>query len=551
MIKPDAMKSDNLDFLKNLTIILNNCKDSDEIYDLIGNRIKDLLPDAYIIMLASDEERQYSKVNKIYGLNKTLNLIKKYLKYDPRDYKFEIKNTKLQDLQDYTSGKLVENKDGIYGVSNGKISKVICKTLEKIHKVHHTYMIGFNQDGLIYGTIIIFSEAEIKLSEKNIIEGIAAQASIIIQKKFIEKNLRLSEEKYKQIVENVKVTITLVDRNGQILFINSYGADILQKPAKEIISRNLLDVSPEVVAEKIMPDIINVIDNKKSYEGERQYIINGKTIWYSTKIQPLYDAVTESTVALLITEDISENKKYESELLGLKNSLADTEKLKLDFIPNLSHEIRSIMNGITGFAQLIKETDTLSEAVEYSEIINTNGISLLKIFDEIIDLAKIDSKNLTVETNEFSANHLLDEIFKNLNNDIRIKDNVINLKVVKLAKDIIINTDEGKLKHILINLLDNAVKFTNNGNVEFGYTLKQDKITFYVKDTGIGIDKKNQDKIFTRFFQTEEINTRRFTGAGIGLAIVKGYINALNGSIWVESESGIGAAFYFSVPNMK
>ena len=166
-------------------------------------------------------------------------------------------------------------------------------------------------------------------------------------------------------------------------------------------------------------------------------------------------------------------------------------------------------------------------------------------------LQKEADKCLTRGYTAANKHNLMDEIFKNLNNDIRIKDNVINLKVVKLAKDIIINTDEGKLKHILINLLDNAVKFTNNGNVEFGYTLKQDKITFYVKDTGIGIDKKNQDKIFTRFFQTEEINTRRFTGAGIGLAIVKGYINALNGSIWVESESGIGAAFYFSVPNMK
>jgi PAS domain S-box-containing protein len=540
----------NLDYLKNLLIVLNNCESIDDINQIIGERIQDLIPDSFIIISISDENREYSEVKKIFGLDKTLNVIKKFLKYDPYEFKYPIRKASLKELEIYTSGKLFEFENGLYEITNRTIPKVISRTLEKMHDVKKTYGIGYSQNGIIYGTIAILTHKEIENSKRTIIESMVSQASLIIQKKFIEKNLKQSEDKYKLITENIGLAIYLFERDGRMIYTNSIGVEFVKKKKEEMLLHNINEIFPKAVVEKIYPDIITVIDTNKQYEGEREYIFNGKARWFSTKIQPLYDSASESTVALVISEDITEKKINEQELIKLTKELRESEKLKTEFLANFSHEIRSLMNGILGFAQLIKGTDLKTEKDEYSDIIIDNSNNLLKLFNNIIDIAKIEAGSVNMEIGEFGLNKFLDDIYNIFKVNQKIQTDELELKLVKETKDIILKTDEIKFRQIFINLIDNAIKFTDKGTVEYGYKVntKNEKV-YYVKDTGIGISKENQEMIFKRFYQGEDINTRRYNGAGIGLSLVKSYAKVLKGNIWLESEKGNGTTFFFTIPN--
>jgi CheY-like chemotaxis protein len=175
----------------------------------------------------------------------------------------------------------------------------------------------------------------------------------------------------------------------------------------------------------------------------------------------------------------------------------------------------------------------------------------LALINDIIDIAKIDSDQVIIRKNTFSINQILNElllVFENEKDQKNKKGIAINLEKMLDDEESYILTDEVRLRQILYNLLGNALKFTKNGSVKFGYTIEKKFIQFYVKDTGKGIAPKNQKMVFERFRQEEETNTRQYGGSGLGLSISKGLVTLLGGEIWVESDLGIGASFYFTIP---
>ena len=539
----------NLDYLNNLLIVLNNFDNIDEVNKFIGEKIKELIPDSYVIISNSDEAMEYSEVKVICGLDKTLHTVKKYLKYDPYDYKYPIKKASLKDIEIYASGKLSEFENGLFQISSGVIPKIISMTLEKMHNIKKCYGIGFSQNGVIYGTVIIFSHEELDYSKKTVIESIVSKASIIFHEKFTEKNLKQSEGKYKLITENISVAIYLFERDGRLIYTNSYGTKLANKKIEEMIYHNIKEIFPSEIICHLFPDIIRVIDTNKQLEVEREYVLTDSSKWLSSSIQPLYDTVSKSTVALIMATDITGKKLIEMELLKTKNDLRESERLKIEFLANFSHEIRSLMNGVIGFAQLIKGTDIKEEKNDYADIINTNSYTLLKIFNNIIDIAKINAGIVNLDFGEFGLNRFLEDIYTIIKVNPKIQSDELKLYLIKGSNDIILNTDELKFRQIFINLIDNAIKFSDNGFIEFGYTVNSQKERiYYVKDTGIGISKENQEKIFKRFYQGEDIDTRRYNGAGIGLSLVKSYLKVLKGDIWIESEKGKGTTFFFTIP---
>jgi CheY-like chemotaxis protein len=235
--------------------------------------------------------------------------------------------------------------------------------------------------------------------------------------------------------------------------------------------------------------------------------------------------------------------------LKSKEHAEESDRLKSAFLSNMSHEIRTPMNGILGFAELLKANDLTGEQQqEYIRIIKKSGNRLLSIINDIIDISKIESEQMKVTLTVTNLNEQIKYLYAFFMPEATFKNIKIFVKNPLPVTEAIIITDKEKIYAILTNLINNAIKFTNEGFIEFGYEKKDRHLEFFVKDTGTGIRQEHKKFIFERFRQGSESINRNYEGAGLGLSISKAYVEMLGGKIWVESELGKGSTFYFTIP---
>jgi signal transduction histidine kinase len=219
----------------------------------------------------------------------------------------------------------------------------------------------------------------------------------------------------------------------------------------------------------------------------------------------------------------------------------------------MSHEIRTPMNGILGFSKLLLLPASDEEKAKYLSIIESSGKQLLRIIDDILDISKIETGQMLFNNAEFRLNLLLDEIVKITNNQLALKEKILDIRLMKRLKDgnDIIIADRNRLYQVIINLVNNAEKFTEKGFVEIGYEVLDDLvIQFYVRDTGIGISDDKKEIVFRRFCQADSSITTKYGGTGLGLPIAKGLIEKFGGKLWFESKVGEGSIFYFTLPGV-
>lgn len=252
-------------------------------------------------------------------------------------------------------------------------------------------------------------------------------------------------------------------------------------------------------------------------------------------------------------ESVNEELRQTIEELNVAKAKAEESgRLKSAFLANMSHEIRTPMNGIIGFAKMLQKQNLSTDKLNhFTNIIVESSNQLLNIINDILDISRIEIGQIEIYKEETDIQHVLNETYLFFEPKIREKN--LEFKILdnknKLEGKII--TDNTKLKQVLFNLVSNAIKFTQEGFIEIGCNLKNNNLEFYVKDTGIGIDKKDYQKIFDRFNRTEKAIAEVYAGTGLGLSICKGYVEALGGSIWLESEVGKGTTFYFTIPYIK
>ncbi len=252
-----------------------------------------------------------------------------------------------------------------------------------------------------------------------------------------------------------------------------------------------------------------------------------------------------------VVQDISRRKDAEEALIYAKDKAEENEKLKTAFLANVSHEIRTPMNGINGFAELLYNNMVSdNEKHQYLEIIYKNSNRLLTLMNNIIDISKLDTRQLTVFKKEFSLDQLLKDTHRQLKNILENKQNIKFSTVTELnCESTVIKSDESRLRQVIVNLVDNAFKFTDEGFVELGIKLNTDgHLQFHVKDTGLGIPHDYQKRLYSRFTQSENAIRQNFGGTGLGLPISKGLIELMGGNLWVKSRKGVGTTFYFTLP---
>ncbi len=240
---------------------------------------------------------------------------------------------------------------------------------------------------------------------------------------------------------------------------------------------------------------------------------------------------------------------FMNEIIKAKEKAEESDRLKNVFLANIGHEIRTPMNGILGFSQMLTNQELSNEKIkQYAVIIDNCGNQLMSIIDDLIDISKIEANQMKIKIYPDNINIILQELFLLVQQKSAISN--INLSYTKELNDDQCNilTDGNRLRQVLINLINNAIKFTPKGYVKYGYTLKKEMIEFFVEDTGIGIAPEMQEKIFDRFTQVETELSKMSGGTGLGLPISKALVELLGGSIWLNSQQGKGSVFYFTIP---
>ena len=400
-------------------------------------------------------------------------------------------------------------------------------------------------------------------------ENITGLRGIIInitdRKKTLEK-LRISEENFRQLSENINDAFWLRSLKDQVVYANPACYKILGENFKEIFEN--FDIYKNWIYPEDREIITRIRENNKEHPDKTHHyehrIItqNGDIRWLWIRTFPVYNNKKEIYRRAGIASDITEQKKLLSELIIAKEKAEESDKLKSSFLANMSHEIRTPMNGVLGFTELLKDPNfTESEKNEFFNIIDLNGSQLLNIINNIVDIAIIESSNVTIKKSSFYIKPLLKEIFLSFEKrkEQLKKENIRFTLHLPQSENHQIFTDNIRLQQIFNNLIDNAFKFTNSGSIDIGYSIQQfndqDVFQFYVTDTGIGITDDMKDQVFERFKQIESQKYINRQGTGLGLAISKEFVELLDGKIWLESSnenidtnhSG-GSTFYFTIP---
>lgn len=242
-------------------------------------------------------------------------------------------------------------------------------------------------------------------------------------------------------------------------------------------------------------------------------------------------------------------KETVGHLVIAKERAEESDRLKSAFLANISHEIRTPMNGILGFLNLLREPSlNEDDRMSYLNIVNKSGERLLSTINDIIELSRIESGDIKVDKKEIDLPQFITYYYDFFSHQAREKGLLLKPFLYNADRELI-NTDQTKLDSIFTNLIKNAIKFTDQGSIEVGCNQKgNDDFQFYVKDTGKGIKPEKISAIFGRFIQEDNSFTRNYEGSGLGLSITKAYVEAMGGTIWVESEPGKGSCFYFSLP---
>jgi PAS domain S-box-containing protein len=367
-----------------------------------------------------------------------------------------------------------------------------------------------------------------------------------------ENKIKKTESKLSYILEKTSTGLVIMDENGIILeandsFLNMVGINSLDV----LVGRKMTDWSSTESAKTTADAIAECKENQAVTDVEITFEKPGGQDSYIL-MNALLERENEENKIFAICRDITERKLYEKQLKDAKIKAEEADKLKSAFLANMSHEIRTPMNAIVGFADLLGRAELKDEEREtYIKIIKSSSNSLLGLINDIIDLSKIEVERININKIEFSLQTVLLELYSSYSSETEenvqlIFDNQDETDSIRLT------TDPLRFKQVFTNLIDNALKFTDKGTVNFGYSIKsKSKIQFYVKDTGIGIPKSKQEIIFDRFRKLEEDSSKLYRGTGLGLTISKKLIELLGGRIWLESEQNQGATFYFDLPLNK
>ncbi|MBF0407073.1 MAG: PAS domain S-box protein [Candidatus Riflebacteria bacterium] len=372
----------------------------------------------------------------------------------------------------------------------------------------------------------------------------------LTERKKAEAEIVESKNFLRGVINNSFAVICAKDLDGKYLLINPRWTDILNIPEDKIIGKTDFDVFPALQAESYRQNDLRVIQTKLPLTVEEKAQINNETRYFLAAKFPILDTEGNPKAVCGISTDITDIKKTEEELKKARLVADDANRAKSQFLANMSHEIRTPMNAIMGMTYLTLQTDLKPRQREYLTKINTAAKSLLGIINDILDFSKIEVGKLSIEHIEFD----LERVVENVGGMISMKAQEKELEILfAMAPDVprMLIGDPLRLEQILVNLSNNAVKFTQKGEVVIEIKpskIENNKITlqFQIRDTGIGMTEEVIGRLFKPFTQADGSTTRKFGGTGLGLSICKHLVEMMGGEIKAHSTPGHGSNFAFT-----
>lgn len=378
---------------------------------------------------------------------------------------------------------------------------------------------------------------------------IFASCRDITERTKINEALQESEFRFRRLYENAKIGLYRTTLQGDILLANKEMVRMLGYPTVEqLMERNLNNPGSEPSYDR------QVFLDQIEKEGE---VNDFESTWMRKDGDIFY--VKESAQAIRntegvtlyydgVVEDISERKRSEQELIEAKNKAEESDRLKSAFLANMSHEVRTPLNSIIGFSELMTDPDySESDKQSFLGHIIANGNSLLTIISDILDISRMESGQFAIHPTRLNAREFVTNVRDRFSFQAEAKNLELKLTIHQGEEETCIFADTDRLNQVFNNLVGNALKFTARGSIEIGYQSRGLMVEFYVRDTGIGIPVAYHQKIFDRFRQVEDATTRTFGGNGLGLAITRNLVTLMGGTIWLDSEPGRGSVFYFTL----
>jgi PAS domain S-box-containing protein len=433
-----------------------------------------------------------------------------------------------------TTPKTVQKSPLVNQMNNSTLKSEDEQLLEKliISEIRYRRLFESAKDGIL---ILDFESGTIVDANPYIIKIIDCPRDRIIGKRLWEiglfSNKEESENAFTELQTNGYIRfedMPIQQRNGKVKEVE-FISNVYSENNSKVIQCNIRDITERVKIEAAL---------KLSEQN-----LKAQNIEYAS-LNKEYSRLNEELI-----QSIHRIQKVNNDLTIAKEKAEESDKLKSAFLANMSHEIRTPMNAINGFSELLLESGLpKDELAKYVHIINASSQQLLSVISDIVDISKIEAGQFSFKSEAVDINLLMGELLATYKKSIDAEKINLVYSGEKPDELVLLKSDGNRIKQVICNLLNNAVKFTSKGEIHFGYYLKDNFIEFFVSDNGIGISPKNQSVIFERFKQIASGTDKLSAGNGLGLSISKAIVEKLNGSISVQSDLGKGSLFSFKIP---
>lgn len=438
-------------------------------------------------------------------------------------------------MKNFSSHKIRQNESAQMDVSfkEAIIKEKISMTDKlKESEVRYRRLFETAKDGIL---ILDFENGTITDANPFIVKMIGSPPEELIGKKLWEIGIFTNKEESERTFDKLKETgyirfedMPIQQRNGKVSEVE-FISNVYLAGNKKVIQCNIRDISERKQAEWDLKESAAFLKKQN-----QDYLV----------LNQEYSDLNKD-----LSESLNQIQKMNEELILAKAKAEESDKLKTAFLANMSHEIRTPMNAIIGFSQLLLQ-DKISQAKlkRFIEIINTNSQQLLSVISDIIDISRIESGLITIDSEIINLNDLMIDLFETYKVIADSKKLKIHYLLDYSNAQIHIKSDRNRIKQILCNLLNNALKFTKQGEIKYGFRIKDECVEFHVTDSGVGIASENHSLIFQRFRQIEKPDHQLNSGNGLGLSISKALAEKLGGDITLESEPGKGSTFTLTIP---
>ena len=471
-----------------------------------------------------------------------------------KDWTMEYLSNGTTELTGYLPEELLHNNvisfnNIIHNEDRDFIQSEVQIALKNKEHFHCTYRIVTRSGEVKW----VWEKGEGIFDENGRLEHLEGFITDISQRKILEEEKMQGEQRYRELFLNNPVPTYIFDEDTlEFIEVNDATVQNYGYSREEFATMTIKDV-------RVPDDIPELIESMESMKKNNIAIFMSSHFRHKKKNGVVFpvDITSHSLpekdgrkTRLVTAIDITERVNASEQMRLAKEKAEASDRLKTMFLNNISHEVRTPLNGILGFAGIISQ-EILSDKdrVESLRMLQESSDRLLATITNYMDISLITSGNMSVYKRDFSPKEILSSLFNNYKTLCAAKGLELLLELPVDSENIIVNNDPEVLKKIFSHLLNNAVKFTDQGTVRYGYCFRNRELEFFVKDSGIGIEKESLDIIFDNFVKEDHSPSKLTEGSGLGLSISKGFADILGGSIRVESEPGSGSSFYFSIPS--